>query len=95
MGLQMQCWSFVEYHNLLLAFFYLFPIALFDYIARMSHKYAFKDWVETVDVIDRDHKVAPKKSYYHVSGIILIRDIELQKVWLTSLLDILYAGLVS
>ena len=44
-------------------FFLLFPISLFDYIARMSQKCAFKDWVTAVDVIDHDGKVGKKTRF--------------------------------
>ena len=39
-------------------FFALFLTALFNYIAVMSQKYDFQDWVASMEVVDRDSKVA-------------------------------------
>ena len=33
-------------------FFKLFPETLFEYIAKMSQKYAYEDWVKPVDCMD-------------------------------------------
>ena len=41
-------------------FLTLFPITLFNCIARMSEKYAFKDWVAPVEAVDRDVIIAKK-----------------------------------
>ena len=42
-------------------FFVLFPVTIFDYIAEMSQKYAFVDWVAPVEVVDHDGNIANKK----------------------------------
>ena len=41
-------------------FFALFPIVLFEYIAKMSQKYGFHDWVAPTEVVDRDGKVSKR-----------------------------------
>jgi len=42
-------------------FFRLFPIELFEHIARESERYANKDWVKEIEINDRDGNVMKKK----------------------------------
>ena len=49
--------------NIAEIFFKLFPVSLFDYIAKMSQKYAHEDWVVAVDCIDRDGNRGKKKRW--------------------------------
>ena len=49
--------------DLAVIFFKLFPLFLFQYICRMTQKYAHEDWVTPVTTLDRDGKVTIKKTF--------------------------------